>query len=176
VLFSYANPLYAAGFSKSMLRAAASGFDGVLLTDVPVEEAADFLPAIHGARLDPIFLASPTSPDTRMRKAASLSRGFLYVISRSGTTGEKPSLAKDIVATVRRARRCAPRLPIAVGFGISTPVDAARVAAIADGVVVGSALVRLVESSGGGSRAVRAAGAFARSMVAACSRTAKLVS
>jgi tryptophan synthase alpha chain len=105
-----------------------------------------------------------------MRKAASLSRGFLYVISRAGTTGEKASLAKDLDATVRRARRCAPRLPVAVGFGISTPSDAAAVAAIADGVVVGSALVRLLESSGGGSRAAEAAGAFARSMVAACRR------
>jgi tryptophan synthase alpha chain len=176
VLFSYANPLFAPGFSRSMDRAAAAGFDGVLLTDVPAEEAGEFLPAIHSSGLDPIFLASPTSSADRMKRAASLSRGFLYVISRTGPTGEKASLANDLAPTIRRARRCCPRLPVAVGFGISTPEDASRVASLADGVVVGSALVRLVESSGSsgssGSTAVEAAGGFAREMVAACRRRA----
>ncbi len=170
VLFSYANPLYAFGFSKAMKRAAAAGFDGVLLTDVPAEEADDFLPAIRAAGLDPIFLASPTSLDIRIKKAASLSRGFLYVISRTGTTGEKASLSSDLGRTIARARKCSPGLPIAVGFGISTPEDARRVGRIADGVVVGSALVGLVESRGGGPEAVETAGVFARSMVAACLR------
>lgn len=168
VLFSYANPLFAPGFARAMDRAAAAGFDGVLLTDVPAEEADDFLPPIAASGLDPIFLVSPTSPEERMRRASRLSRGFLYVISRTGTTGEKKSLARDLAPTVRRARRCSPDLPVAVGFGISTAADAARVAALADGVVVGSALVRLVESSGRG--AVRAAGRFAREMSAACLR------
>ncbi|MGH9441291.1 MAG: tryptophan synthase subunit alpha [Thermoanaerobaculia bacterium] len=166
VLFSYANPLVAPGFAAAMDRASAAGFDGVLLTDVPAEEAGEFLPPIAASGLDPIFLVSPTSPEERMRRASLLSRGFLYVISRTGTTGEKNALAKDLAGTVRRARRCSPGLPVAVGFGISTPADAARVAAIADGVVVGSALVRVVES--GGRNAVAAAGKFARAMVAAC--------
>jgi tryptophan synthase alpha chain len=172
VLFSYVNPLFAFGFAKAMDRAAAAGFDGVLLTDVPAEEADEFLPSIRSAGLDPIFLASPTSPDARVKKAASLSRGFLYVISRTGTTGEKTSLARGLAPAIRRARRCSPGLPVAVGFGISTPADASKVAALADGVVVGSALVRLVESnaSRSASGAVAAAGGFAREMVAACGR------
>lgn len=106
VLFSYMNPLFAFGFAKAMERAAAAGFDGVLQTDVPAEEAEEFLPSILSARLDPIFLASPTSSDARVKKAASLSRGFLYVISRTGMTGEKGSLAKGLASTIRRARRC----------------------------------------------------------------------
>jgi tryptophan synthase alpha chain len=107
-----------------------------------------------------------------MKKAASLSRGFLYVISRTGTTGEKVSLARGLAPTIRRARRCSPGLPVAVGFGISAPADASRVAALADGVVVGSALVRLVESNASrdGTAAVEAAGGFAREIVAACRR------
>ena len=171
VLFSYANPLFAHGFARAMERSAAAGIDGVLLTDVPAEEAEDFLPPIAAAGLDPIFLASPTSPEGRMRRAARLSSGFLYVVSRTGTTGEKKSLAKGLAATVRRARRCAPGLPVAVGFGITTAGDAAAVARIADGVVVGSALVGLVERSG--SDAVSAAGELARQMTAACRREAR---
>jgi len=171
VLFSYVNPLFAPGFAQAMSRASSAGFDGVLLTDVPAEESDEFLPWISASGLDPIFLASPTSPESRVRKAASLSRGFLYVISRTGTTGEKTALAGDLARTIRRARRCSPKLPVAVGFGISTPRDAARVAALADGVVVGSALVRLVES--GGAKSVPAAGAFAREMAAACRRVAR---
>lgn len=170
VLFSYANPLFSAGFAGSMRRAARAGFDGVLLTDVPAEEAGDFLPGIRAAGLDPIFLASPTSTDARMKAAAAMSRGFLYVISRNGTTGEQASLARDLGRTVARARRCSPRLPVAVGFGISTPEDAARVAAIADGVVVGSALVRAVESRNPGTAPADAAGAFAREIIVACGR------
>jgi len=140
VLFSYANPLLARGRSV-FGEARDAGFDGVLLTDVPVEEAGAFLPAIVSAGLDPVFLASPTSTRARMRKAAAVSRGFLYVVSRAGTTGERPALVSGLGATVRRARKAARNLPIAVGFGIATPGDAAKVAAIADGVVVGSALV-----------------------------------
>lgn len=171
VLFSYANPLLAAGASV-FRRARNAGFDGVLLTDVPVEEADGFGAAIDEAGLDPVFLVSPTSPDARMRRAAGRSRGFLYVVSRTGTTGEKAKLAADLGATVARARRAVRAqdkssvrarhgsaagaksasaigvLPIAVGFGIASPEDAARVAAIADGVVVGSALVAAVERSG----------------------------
>lgn len=167
VLFSYANPLLARG--RNVFGAAKdAGFDGVLLTDVPVEEAGAFLPAIVSAGLDPIFLASPTSTAARMRKAAALSRGFLYVVSRAGTTGEKSALAGDLAVTVRRARRAARTLPIAVGFGIAAPRDAAKVAAIADGVVVGSALVSCVERAG--RRAARDLERLVRSLSGACAR------
>ena len=167
VLFSYANPLLARG--RAVFREAKdAGFDGVLLTDVPVEEAGGFLPAVVAAGLDPVFLASPTSTRARMRKAAAVSRGFLYVVSRAGTTGEKPALASDLAATVRRARAAARNLPIAVGFGIATPRDAAKVAEIADGVVVGSALVSCVER--GGRHAARDLERLVRSLRRACAR------
>lgn len=191
VLFSYANPLLAGG--ASVFRDARNaGFDGVLLTDVPVEEANGFGAAIDDAGLDPIFLASPTSSDARMRRAAERSRGFLYVVSRTGTTGEKTKLSGDLRATVERARRAvgarnrgavgpvkrkrpsarekrrANALPIAVGFGIATPADAASVAAIADGVVVGSALVACAERSG--NDAPRALETLVRRLSGACAR------
>lgn len=167
VLFSYANPLLARG--KNVFREAkGAGFDGALLTDVPVEEADAFLPAVAAAHLDPIFLASPTSTSARMREAASRSRGFLYVVSRAGTTGERTALASDLLATVRRARRAARGLPIAVGFGIATPADAASVAAIADGVVVGSALVACAER--GGKHAARDLERLVGSLSRACAR------
>jgi len=191
VLFSYANPLCARGFDRVFREARAAGFDAVLLTDVPVEESRLVLPEIRRAGLDPVFLVSPTSDSRRMREAASRSRGFLYVVSRTGTTGEKSRLAGDLETTVARARRatvaCARtgssagararratvarkknssgRLPIAVGFGIARPEDAARVARIADGVVVGSALVACAERS-----SVAAVEALVRELVEACRR------
>jgi tryptophan synthase alpha chain len=175
VLFSYANPLLARG-RNALGEAKNAGFDGVLLTDVPVEEADAFLPAIREADLDSIFLVSPTSTASRMRAAAARSRGFLYVVSRNGTTGEKAKLAADLGATVLRARRAvsaqdagsARRLPIAVGFGIATPEDAAAVAAVADGVVVGSALVACAER--GGRHAARDLERLVRALSGACAR------
>ena len=156
LLFSYANPLAARGFDRAFRDASAAGFDAVLLTDVPVEESNLVLPEIRRAALDPVFLVSPTSGAARMRAAAARSRGFLYVVSRTGTTGEKGRLADDLEKTVARARRAASTrsggpagpLPIAVGFGIASADDARRVAAIADGVVVGSALVAQAERTG----------------------------
>lgn len=175
VLFSYANPLLARG-RNAFGEAKNAGFDAALLTDVPVEEADVFLPAIREADLDSIFLVSPTSTAGRMRDAAARSRGFLYVVSRNGTTGEKAKLAADLGATVRRARRAvsaqdigsARGLPIAVGFGIATPRDAAAVAAIADGVVVGSALVACAEK--GGRHAARDLERLVRALSRACAR------
>jgi tryptophan synthase alpha chain len=168
VLFSYANPLYARGIGTVFQDAEASGFDGVLLTDVPVEEADEFLPEVEAAGLDPVLLVSPTSTADRMRKAAARSRGFLYVVSRTGTTGEQRRLSSDLETTVRRARRAARKLPIAVGFGIATPRDAARVARLADGVVVGSALVACAERSG--ARAAVEIERLVKSLVEQCRR------
>ncbi len=176
VLFSYANPLHARGFGRAFREAKRAGFDAVLLTDVPVEESDAVLPEARRAGLDPVLLVSPTSDSRRMRAAAARSRGFLYVVSRTGTTGERARLAEDLEATVSRAqratvaraRRAANRLPIAVGFGIASPEDARRVAAIADGIVVGSALVACAEKSG--TRAASAVGALARSLAEACRR------
>jgi len=171
VLFTYFNPLLRHGVARAARDAREAGFDGVLVTDLPPEEADAARPDLAGAGLDTIFLVSPTSSPARMAAAARLSSGFLYVVSRTGITGARARVASSLAATVRRARAAARGLPLAVGFGISTPEAAAAAAALADGVVVGSALVEA------GERAVAAGGApeeaiaaLARSLVKAARR------
>jgi tryptophan synthase alpha chain len=168
VLFSYLNPLLRRGIARAARQARQSGFDGALLTDLPPEEAGSVQPEVRAAGLDTIFLVSPTSPLSRMAAAARLSSGFLYVVSRSGTTGARSSLARDLPATVRRARESSRGLPVAIGFGIATPDAAARAASLGDGVVVGSALVRAAEEAGKGRE--RAVEDLARSLALACVR------
>jgi tryptophan synthase alpha chain len=170
VLFSYVNPLVRHGLTRAAADARDAGCDGVLLTDVPPEEAPGVTPHFTGAGLDTIFLASPTSDPARMRAAARLSRGFLYVVSRPGTTGARRALPADLGRTVRRAREAAGALPIAVGFGIATPEAAREAARLADGVVVGSALVAAAEAAPAG-RGTAAVGALASRLVRACRRS-----
>jgi len=168
VLFSYLNPLYRAGLSGAAARARDAGLDAVLVTDLPPEEAGSYATAFRAASLDTVFLVSPTSPAARMSAAAKLSSGFLYVVSRAGTTGTRAELPADLPRTVERARRAARDLPIAVGFGISNPAAASRAASLADGVVVGSALVERAEAAG--SDRVEAVAALAGDLAAACRR------
>jgi tryptophan synthase alpha chain len=168
VLFSYANPLLARGLGATMRRAARAGFDGVIAADIPPEESSELVPAVRRAGLDSIFLVSPVSSAERMRRAARLSRGFLYVVSRTGPTGERRRPASDLDRTVARARSAAPGLPVAVGFGVATARDARRVARIADGVVVGSALVAASEAAG--PEREPAVHALARSIARGCRR------
>ena len=147
VVFSYANPILAMGEAEFAHRAREAGVDGVLVTDLPPEEGRGFASILKSARLDPVYLLAPTSPDDRLRRAASLSRGFVYLVSRSGTTGARSALPQDLGQLVARVRRAVPRLPIAVGFGISTPEQVRVVAGLADGVVVGSAVVAAMETA-----------------------------
>jgi tryptophan synthase alpha chain len=167
VLFTYLNPLLRRGQLVAK-EAQEAGFDGVLITDLPPDEALVIQPAFRREGLDTIFLVSPTSTPARMKSAASLSSGFLYVVSRPGTTGTRQTLPSDLATTVERARRAASGLPVAIGFGISTPETARRAADLADGVVVGSALVRAAEEAGSGFEA--AVESLARSLVIACRR------
>ena len=171
VLFSYLNPVLRRGLHRAAREARAAGFDGVLLTDLPPEEAPGVQPVLRAAGLDTIFLVSPTSTAARMEAAAQLSSGFLYVVSRAGTTGAREALAPGLPATVRRARAHARGLPVAIGFGIGTPRAAAAAATLADGVVVGSALVRASEQAGPGR--VEAVEELARSLVLASRHPAK---
>jgi tryptophan synthase alpha chain len=147
VLFTYFNPIHARGVAAFAEQAAESGVDGVLCVDLPPEEAeGELAPALRASGVDPIFLLAPTSTPERIRRAGKASRGFVYYVSRTGTTGERAAVS----ATLRREVRAVKRrvgVPVAVGFGISTPEQVAQVAAIADGVVVGSALVRVVEEA-----------------------------
>jgi len=148
VVFSYANPILRMGVDAFARRAAQAGVDGVLALDLPIEEAADFRASLRAAGLDTIFLLSPTTTETRIRKAAELGSGFLYGISRLGVTGARDSVASGAEALVRRIRAHSP-LPIALGFGISRPEHVAEVCAYADAAVVGSALVsKIAEESG----------------------------
>jgi tryptophan synthase alpha chain len=147
ILFSYYNPILQMGLPKFAEAAAGAGADGVLATDLTPEEAAEYRTAMHARGLDTIFLAAPTSTDARLALIAGASTGFLYVISRTGVTGERDSLPEDLPALVRRARQFT-KLPIAVGFGISLPTHVTALGGIADAAVVGSALVAEVETSG----------------------------
>ena len=144
VLFSYLNPLLQRGLERVAGEAARAGVDGVLVTDLPPEEAGEWIRAARAAGLETIFLAAPTSPDERLRRVAEASRGFVYAISRTGVTGERQALSDDARPLVERLRALSD-VPVALGFGISTPEQVKQAAAVADAVVVGSALVRFLE-------------------------------
>jgi len=140
VLMGYLNPIHARGVEAFAKRASEAGVDGVLIVDLAVEEAAEFVPALRAAGLDAIFLLAPTSPEARVRAAAEFASGYLYYVSLKGVTG---SAQLDTVAVGQRVAqiRAWADLPIAVGFGVRDAATAAAVGAVADGVIVGSALV-----------------------------------
>jgi tryptophan synthase alpha chain len=148
VVFSYANPLMRMGLDAFAGRAAASGVDGVLALDLPIEEAGSFRETLARAGLDTIFLLSPTTTDARIRRAAELGSGFLYGISRLGVTGARDRVASGAESLVRRIREQT-SMPVALGFGISRPEHVAEVAAYADAAVVGSALVSTIADASG---------------------------
>jgi tryptophan synthase alpha chain len=144
ILFTYYNPIHRMGLDSFASAAAASGVDGVLVTDLPPEEAVDLKTALDPKGVDLIFLLSPTSSKQRVERVCRGAAGFIYFISRTGVTGAREDLPPGLEAQVRAARD-ASSLPVAVGFGISRPEQARAIAVFADGVVVGSALVRLIE-------------------------------
>jgi tryptophan synthase alpha chain len=150
------------GMAEFARAAKAAGADGVLLTDMIVEEAAEYLDVMRANDLAPVFLAAPTSPDERLRAIAEHSRGFVYAISRVGITGTQTELATDAETLVRRLKQFT-TLPIALGFGISTADHVRAVSAIADAAVIGSAIVGLVEKTPA-AEAAQAVGAFVRSL------------
>ena len=148
ILFSYMNPVLQFGLDRFCASVAAAGADGALITDLPIEEAGDYLRAIKARRLAPVFLAAPTSTDQRLRNIVRHSRGFIYAISRTGITGTRQEVADDARALVARLRALT-RLPIAVGFGISTAEQFKEIGEFADAAVMGSAIVQRVEENPG---------------------------
>ncbi len=164
VVFSYLNPVLRMGMGKFCKVARAAGVDGVLLTDLPVEEAGEYLRAMKENDLAPVFLAAPTSPEERLKRIAEASRGFVYAVSRTGVTGARQQLAGDAQKLVKRLRRVT-KLPVAVGFGISNASQFEEVGKFADAVVVGSAIVETVERNRG--REAEAVGEFVRGLRAA---------
>ncbi len=146
LLFTYLNPAFRYGFEKLAHDAKAAGIDGCLLTDVSVEEAGEYVKIMRAGGLDTVFLAAPTSTGRRLKLVAEYSSGFIYLVSRTGVTGERAELSRSIEPLIRKMRGIT-GLPLAVGFGISTPEQAGAVAKMAEGVVVGSAFVRLIEQN-----------------------------
>lgn len=152
VIFTYFNPVLRFGLERFCAQAGRCGVDGVLLTDIVVEEAEAYLKEMQNTGLKPIFLAAPTSTDQRLKMICSVSQGFVYAVSRIGITGAQQSLASDARRLVERLRRFT-QLPIAVGFGISTAEHVAEVGEFADAAVIGSRIVALIEKAEPGTEA-----------------------
>ncbi len=161
VLLSYYNPILRLGLEAFSRRAADAGVDGVVVPDLPPEEGDLLRAAAEPNGLDVIFLAAPTSTDERLARVAASSRGFIYCVSLTGVTGVRNDVAADVGGLVGRLRQHTD-LPICVGFGVSTPEHARQVAEVADGVIVGSAIVSVIEQ--GGVAAVPALAEFVRAL------------
>ena len=160
VLMGYANPIEVIGVARFVEAAAAAGVDGVLTVDLPPEEAEELRAALCARALDPVFLLSPTTSPERIEYIASATRGFLYYVSLKGVTGSERLDAAAVEARVAAIRRVT-KLPIGVGFGIRDGAAAAQIARVADAVVVGSALVRVIaDCAGDRARRLSAARAF----------------
>lgn len=171
ILFGYYNPIFHYGPARLAEDAARAGVDALLVVDLPPEEAEELWRPARAAGLDVIFLLAPTSDERRIKAVLRKASGFLYFVSMTGVTGSRAIDSAGVRENVERLRsNC--RLPIGVGFGISTPEQAARVADYADAVVVGSAIVRLIENEAGGAALVRSVGAFIRVLKDAIRRPA----
>lgn len=169
VLFGYYNPIFHYGPARLAADAKQAGVDALLVVDLPPEEADELWRPARAAGLDIIFLLAPTSDAGRVRAVLRKASGFVYFVSMTGVTGSKAIDAGEVERMVGELRRTC-RLPIGVGFGISTPDEAAAVASYADAVVVGSALVRIIETAAGSPALVPEVGRFLRQLKAACRR------
>ena len=158
LLFSYLNPVVRMGMKDFCAAAKDAGVDGALLTDMIVEEAAEYLAEMQANELSPVFLAAPTSPDARLKAIGAASRGFVYAISRVGITGTRDTVASDAPELVARLKAFT-SLPIAVGFGISNAAHVKAVGEFADAAIIGSALVALIEKTAP-AEAAKAVGEF----------------
>jgi tryptophan synthase alpha chain len=148
LLFTYLNPVVRYGLERLAADAAVRGIDGCLLTDASVEEVGEYVEVMRQHGLDTVFLAAPTSTQRRLKLVAEYSTGFVYLVSRTGVTGERDSLSAA-VAPLIRAIRTVTDLPLAVGFGISKPEHVAELGSQVEAVVVGSAFVHLIERNAG---------------------------
>jgi len=144
ILMGYLNPVHAYGYDRFAHDAAAAGVDGVLLVDMPPEESHEFLAAANASGLNVIFLLTPTSDAARISTVNKLGKGFIYYVTVTGVTGARQQVSTSLAEEIARIK-AAIRLPVMAGFGISTPEQAAAVGSYADGVVVGSAIVKLFE-------------------------------
>jgi tryptophan synthase alpha chain len=162
IIFSYLNPILRMGLETFSVAAQDAGIDGALITDLPVEEADDYLRQMRQRDLATVFLAAPTSTDERLKRIAEVSSGFVYAVSRTGVTGARREMAQDAQKLVRRLRKCT-KLPVAVGFGISTASQFAAVGEFADAAVVGSAIMQTIENNPG--REAKSVAEFVRQLL-----------
>jgi tryptophan synthase alpha chain len=163
ILFGYYNPIFHYGPARLAADAARAGIDALLVVDLPPEEADELWEPSKAAGLDVIFLLAPTSDEARIKAVLRKASGFVYFVSMTGITGTQAIDSADVHAMIQRLRvRC--QLPIGVGFGITTPEQATAVAGYADAVVVGSAIVRMIENEAGNPALVRSVGAFVRAL------------
>lgn len=145
VILTYYNIVYRRGVARFYAEARSAGADGVLVVDLPLEEADEVLRAALASGIDPVFLIAPTTTPERIRRISATAGGFLYLVSRTGVTGARSDLSPETIPLIARVKQCTNK-PVAVGFGISSPAQAARIGASdADGVIIGSALVDLIE-------------------------------
>jgi tryptophan synthase alpha chain len=172
VLFGYYNPVFIYGNEAFALRAKAAGVDGILIVDLPPEEAAELRMYTDRAGIDFISLIAPTTPDQRIRRIAEKAAGFLYYISVTGVTGTAKPLVENIRRDVTKIRKIS-SLPVVVGFGISTPVQAAEISPHADGVVIGSAVVKMIEEHAGRNDLIPLVTSFAGAVIKALKRSVK---
>jgi tryptophan synthase alpha chain len=163
VIFSYLNPILRMGLARFCHVARHAGIDGILITDLPVEEADEYLREARKNDLATIFLAAPTSTDQRLKMIAEVSTGFIYAIARTGVTGAREQMTGDAKSLVQRIRRFS-KLPVAVGFGISNREQFAAVGKFAECAVVGSAIVHAIEQNPG--REAATVGEFVRQLLA----------
>lgn len=166
LLMSYVNPIFHFGYARFAKEAAAAGVDGLIVPDLPPEEATELIEATAAHNLHTVFLIAPTSPQQRVRTIAAASKGFIYYVSLRGVTGVRSRLSEDLEASLRMIR-AETDVPLAVGFGISTPEQVRMVSRVADGVIVGSAIVSLLEQTAGQADQLKRAGNFVASLKAA---------
>jgi tryptophan synthase alpha chain len=166
VLFGYYNPLLAFGEARVAAAARAAGVDGLLVVDLPPEEAGSLLDALAAQQLDFIPLVAPTTPDARVDRIAKTARSFLYYVSLTGVTGAEADLAQASLRAQQVRERTG--LPVALGFGVKSPADVRAAAAHADGVVVGSAVCSAIEGAGTPDQAIARVSALVRELRAAC--------
>ena len=166
ILFSYFNPLLQFGLEKLVREAEHAEVDGFLVTDLTPEEAGRFAAMLRAHEIDLIFLVAPTSTDERLKMIAERASGFIYAVSRAGVTGAREDVSAAAEKLVSRVRAVS-NLPVAVGFGISTPEQVRDVCRYADGAVVGSAIVKMIEDHTGSADLVQEIGRFAASLIAA---------
>jgi len=164
VLFSYLNPLLKFGRDRLAEEVQRAGIDAVLITDLTPEEGGAWITAFRDHDVDLIFLVAPTTSDERLRRIAQQTSGFIYAVSRAGVTGARSEMPRDAESLVKRVRAVSD-LPVAVGFGISTPEQVSQVWRFADAAVIGSALVRQVEKLAGSPELVAGVGEFAQSLL-----------